>query len=154
LLGRLFPAQADNRFHGHRAAPWLLGLYVALKLVMSTNSIFNTTSVAVGGDGIPLDTFGPAAARTALMLFALVSLGQLALALGAVATLVRWRALVPFAYLMLSGEHIARRVIIQSYAVARTEGTPPGAYVNYALLTLLGVGLLLSLLNTNPRERS
>ncbi len=66
ILGRLFPARADNRFDGHRASLWLLGLFVALKLVMSVNSILNTESVAAGADGIPLHGFGPAAAREIL----------------------------------------------------------------------------------------
>ena len=96
MLDRLFPRQVDNRFDGHRAALWLMGLLVALKLVVSLNSIFNTASVAQGADGIPLDSYGVAAAREVLTLFALTALGQLALALVALAALIRWRALVPF----------------------------------------------------------
>ena len=51
LLARLFPRQADNRFDGHRAALWLLGLFVALKLVVGLNSILDTEAVAAGADG-------------------------------------------------------------------------------------------------------
>jgi hypothetical protein len=80
------------------------------------------------------------------MLFAITALAQLALALVALAALVRWRALVPFAYLMLISEHLARRFIVQTYAVPRTESTPVGVYVNFALLAVLGLGLALSLL--------
>jgi len=145
VVNRLFPYQVDNKFDGHRAALWLLGLFIALKLVMSVNSIVNTATVASSADGIPLDTFGPAAAQAVLMLFALMMLGQLMLSLIALATLVRWRALVPFMYLVLIGEHLARRIIVQSYAVARV-GAPAGVYVNYALLTLLVLGLVLALL--------
>ena len=32
MLERLFPRQVDNRFDGYRAALWLMGLLVALKL--------------------------------------------------------------------------------------------------------------------------
>lgn len=146
VLNRLFPRRVDNRFDGYRASLWLLGIYVALKLVMSVNSILNTEAVAVGGDGIPLDTFGSEAAAAVLMLFALMSLGQLVLALIALAVLIRWRAMVPFIYLLLIGEHLARRFIVQSFAVARSEGIPVGVYINYALLGLLIAGLLLSLI--------
>lgn len=149
MLGRLLPKQIDNRFDGYRAALWLLGLLVALKIVMSTNSILNTASVAVGGDGIPLDSFGPAAARTVLMLFASMSLGHLILALVALASLIRWRSFVPFIYLLLIVEHLGRRFIVQSYAVARTESTPVGVYVNYALLALLVLGFMLSLVRAS-----
>jgi len=147
MLGRLFPSQVDNRFEGYRAALWLLGLFVALKLVMSVNSIFNTASVAQGADGIPLDSFGPAAAREVLELFALMALGQLALALIALAILIRYRALVPLIYLVLLGEYVASRFIIQSYAVARSGGVSAG-YVTIAIVGLLTLGLALSLMRS------
>jgi hypothetical protein len=144
-LNRLFPRQIDNRFDGHRAALWLLGLFIALKLAMSVNSIVNTATVAAGADGLPLDSYGPAAARAVLMLFALMSLGQLTLALIALAILIRYRAMVPFIYLVLLGEQLARRFVVQSYAVPRTESTAVGGYVNLGLLALLTLGFILSL---------
>ena len=52
VLERLLPVRIDNHFRGNRAALWLLGLHVALKLIMSLNSIFNTRSVATGADGL------------------------------------------------------------------------------------------------------
>jgi len=154
MLGRLFPEPFDNRFDGYRAALWLPGLFIALKVAMSVNSIANTASVAAGADGIPLDSFGPAAARVVLMLFALMSLGQLTLALIALTTLIRYRAMVPFIYLVLLGEQLARRFIVQSYAVARTETGAAGWYLNYALLALLTLGLVLSLIPTRGGDRT
>ena len=151
MLKPLFPRQVDNTFGGYTAALWLLGLFIALKLAMSVNSMLNTAAVAAGADGLPLDSFGPAAARAVLMLFALVALGQLMLAVIALVTLIRYRALVPFIYLVLLGEHLARRFIVQGYAVERIEGTPVGWYVNAGLLTLLTIGLVLSL--TSGRQR-
>ena len=145
MLDRLFPKQADNSFGGHRAALWLLGLFVALKLVMGFNSILNTATVAAGADGIALDSFGPAAAREVLTLFALTSLGQLTLALVALTILVRYRTLVPFIYLVLLGEHLARRLIVQSYALERTETASIGLYINLGMLALLALGLAMSL---------
>jgi hypothetical protein len=152
MLNRLFPKQADNTFDGQRAALWLLGLFVALKVVMGVNSIWNTASVAAGADGLPLDSFDPEAARTVLMLFALISLGQLTLAVIALVTLIRYRAMVPFIYLVLLGEHLTRRFIVQSYDVARTEGISAGGYVNLGLLTLLTLGLVLSLIPLRQRR--
>jgi hypothetical protein len=146
VLGRLFPRQVDNRFDGHRAALWLLGLFVALKLVMSVNSIVDTASVAAGADGIPLDGFAPAAAREVLKLFALTALGQLTLAAIALAVLVRWRALVPFIYLVLLAEQIARRLIAQAHASAGAAGNPALGYVAFAFIAVLTLGLALSLL--------
>ena len=146
MLSRLFPAQVDNRFEGHRAALWLLGLLIALKLIVSLNSIFNTASVAQGADGIALDSFGPAAAREVLTLFALTALGQLALALVALAALIRWRALVPFLYLVSLGEQLARRLIVEAHDLARAGSSPVAWYVTYGVLALLALGLALSLI--------
>lgn len=154
MLSRLFPRQVDNRFEGHRAALWLLGLFVALKLVMSLNSIFNTQSVAAGADGIPLDSFGAAAAREVLTLFALMALGQLALALIALTLLIRYRALVPFIYLVLLADQVARRLIARANAAPGAEGNPVLWYVYLGFLALLTLGLVLSLVPGRGRQRS
>lgn len=149
MIQRLLPPIADNRFHGHRAALWLLGLLVALKLVMGVNSIFNTESVAVGADGIPLGSYGAAAARDVLKLFALTSLGQLMLALVALLVLLRYRALVPLIYLGLIGEQLARRAIVQSFG---GSASVTAVSINLGILALLAVGLLLALLPAGRRQ--
>jgi len=150
MLGRLFPRQVDNRFDGHRAALWLLGLVIALKLIMSANSILNTEAI-VTGDGIPLDSFGAAAAREVLTLFALMALGQLALALVALTVLVRYRALVPLICALMLAERLAGRLIIQTHAEAAV-GAPPIVWIMaIALPTLLGLALLLSLVPARGR---
>lgn len=146
MLERLFPRQADNRFEGLRPALWLLALLICLKLAMSVNSILNTETVAAGADGIPLASYGPAAAREVLLLFALMALGQLTITLIALATLIRWRALLPFVYLMLLAEQLARRAIARSHAAPDARITDVAWYVNYGLLTLLFLGLALSLI--------
>ncbi|HEX9932152.1 MAG TPA: hypothetical protein VGB08_04870 [Allosphingosinicella sp.] len=145
-LGRLFPCQIDNDFEGGRAALWLLGLLIALKLVVSLNSILNTASVAAGADGIALGSFSPAAAREVLTLFAMAALGQLALTLVALAALIRWRALVPFLFLVMLAEQLARRLIVQTHDPMRTGSSVVGWYVVYGVLALLVFGLVLSLL--------
>ena len=154
MLSRLFPKQVDNRFEGHRSALWLLGLLLAVKLIMSVNSILNTEKVAAGADGIPLDSFGPEAAREVLLLFALMALGHLFLELVALAVLIRYRALVPFIYLVLLGEHLARRFIVRSYAAPGAESSAIALTINYGLLTLLALGLLLSLIPARRGQRS
>ena len=73
-IDRLLPRQIDNSYDGRKAALWILGAYLALKLVMSVNMIANGATVAQNADGIPLDRFSPAAVREVLMLFALVAL--------------------------------------------------------------------------------
>lgn len=152
MLERIFPKQADNTFAGQRAALWLLGLLIFLKLAMSLNSIVNTESVAVGADGFRIDRYGADGARAVLMLFALTALGQLALALVSLTALIRYRSLLPLIYVVLVTEHVARRVIVQSYVVARGGTGSIGWYVNYGLLALLALGLLLSLVPAHGRR--
>lgn len=151
MIGRLFPRQVDNRFDGHRAALWLLGLFVALKLVMSVNSIVNTAAIAAG-DGIPLASFGPAAAGEVLTLFALMALGQLMLALIALTILVRYRALVPLICLLLLCERLAGRLIVWSNALPGAESTPIVSIMAVALPTLLILALVLSLIPARRRD--
>jgi len=81
-------------------------------------------------------------AREVLLLFAQMALGHLMLELIALVALIRYRALVPLVYLMLLGEHVARRLIAWSHG---TESTAVALSVNYGLLTLLTLGLALSL---------
>ena len=152
MIERLFPRQADNRFEGHPAALWLLGLLLFVKLAMSLNSILNTREVAVGADGIPLDSFGAEGARQVLLLFALMAVGHLFIELVALVALVRYRALVPFIYLVLLGEHLTRRAVARSYSVPGAESTDVALIVNYGLLAAMLLGLLLSLLPIRPKD--
>jgi hypothetical protein len=59
--------------------------------------------------------------------------------------------MVPFIYLVLLGEQLARRFIVQTYAVPRTESTAVGWYVNVGLVALLTLGLVLSLIPIGQR---
>ena len=150
MLNRLFPKRVGNRFEGNRAALWFLGAFVALKLIMSARSIFDTTSI-VTGDGIPLDSFGPAAAQQVLLLFALMALGQLTLALIALTIMLRYRALVPFICLLLLAERIANRLIAQSHSGA--GGDNPIVWIMAVTLpTLLVAALVLSLIPAPKRD--
>jgi len=151
VLDRLLPARIDNQFRGHRAALWLLGIYVALKLIMSLNSIFNTRSIATGADGLRLDTLPPDGAQALLMLFALIAIGQLFLNLFALLALVRYRAMVPLVFAMLLLELLCRRALVFDYAVAR-DGTAVGTYINLGLTAILFVGLVLSLTGSGDRR--
>lgn len=152
MFARLFPSQFDNRFQGWRAALWLLGLLLFLRLAISVNSIFNTESVAAGADKFPLASYGGDGARAVLMLFALHALAELMIALVGVLALVRYRAMVPFVFLLLSAEHVARRLVVQGYAIERSAPTTAAYVINYGMLAVLLGGLLLSLLPARKRH--
>ena len=144
MLNRLLPQHIDNTYHGYKLALWLFGLLVFMKLAIGVNSIFNGYSVASSADGIPLDTYTPAAARTVVTLFGLLGLSHLILCVLCIVVLVRYRALIPFMFALLLLEFVSRRLILQVLPIERT-GTPPGIYVNLVLLAVMLIGLVLSL---------
>lgn len=147
---RLLPTQVDNRFEGHRAALWFLGTFIALKLAMSVRSIVDTASV-VTGDGIPLGSFGPAAGREVLTLFALMALGQLMLASIALIILLRYRALIPSICLLLLIERVASRLIIWRDTVPGDQPAPIVWIMAVLLPSLLVLALIFSLLPGGQR---
>jgi hypothetical protein len=152
MFGRLFPQSIDNTYRGYRAALWLFGVVVVVRIVQSLGIIFNGYSVAKDADGIPLDTFPPAAAQTVVGLFALSALYRLILSLLCVVVLVRYRRAIPFMFAMLAVNYLAAQLILRFLPLART-GTPPGPIVNLVTLALVIVGLALSLRSRGIRTQ-
>jgi hypothetical protein len=144
MLDRLLPHRFDNTYDGHKLALWLFGLVMFMKVAMSLNSIFNSYVVATSADGIPLDTFPAAAAQTIVSIFALLGLATFMICLLGILALVRYRSMIPLLFVVLLLQFLGGRLILRFLPVVRT-GTPPGFYVNLALLALIIVGLALSL---------
>lgn len=144
MLEKLLPRNVDNTYHGYRIALWFFTAVVLMKLLISLNCIFNGRTVASSADGIPLDTFALDCARMVVNDFALWGLAQLMLCLVCLVVLVRYRALVSLMFVMLLLEFLARKLILHVLPIV-TTGTPPGVFVNLALLTLMVAGLALSL---------
>ena len=146
MLDQILPQPADNTYRGHKIALWLFGLVVLMKLAIGLNSIINGHTVASSADGIPLDTFTPAGAQAIVSLFAAWGLAQVVICALCLVVLVRYRALVPFLFVVLLLEHLSRRLIFYVMPIVRT-GTSTNLTVNLVLLTLMIVGLALSLWN-------
>lgn len=144
MLDQLFPRNAADTYRGRRLALWLFGIVVALKLGISLATLFNGYQAATVSDGIPLDTYTVAGAQTVLSLFALLGLSLLMFELVSLAVLVRYRALVPLMFLMHLLYHAGRYLVLYARPIARV-GTPPGFGINLVILTLIVVGLGLSL---------
>jgi len=143
-MSRLLPRSLDNTYRGHKLALWLFGLLLFLRGVMGVNSLFNGRPVLTSADGIPLDTYPPAAAETIVSLFALLAPSNLVLCLLGILVLLRYRSVIPFMFALLLLEHLGKRLILYLMPVVRT-GTPPGTYINLGLLAVMLLGLALSL---------
>jgi hypothetical protein len=145
MLSRLFPKTIDNGYRGPRTAVGLLVLVVLMKLSTCLGTIFATRRVALGPDGVPVDRVSPEIAGVMLQMLALIGLDQLVLTLVAVIALVRYRAMIPLAFLLLLTEQLGRRVIHMTHPAVHAEGATAGVYINLAILALMVIGFVLSL---------
>lgn len=145
------PNSADRTYHGHRLALWLFAVVVVMTACMSLVSVFNGYTVASSADGIPLDTYPPAAARTVVSLFALLGLSHFTFCLLCVFILARYRSMIPFMFALLLLENLGRKVVLYFLPIAR-NGTPPGSAVNLVLLSVMVAGLALSLWKEGKRK--
>ena len=98
MFNQILPRQVDNTYRGYKLALWLFGLVLFMKIAMSLNSIFNGYSVASSADGIPIDTYPSAAARTVISLFALLGLSNFVICLLCTLVLLRYRSMIPLMF--------------------------------------------------------
>jgi hypothetical protein len=146
MIDKLLPRTIDNTYRGYKAALWLLGLVVAVRILQSMMVIFNGYSTVKGADGIPLDTYAPEAAQTVMALFAQSSLWRLLFCLLSILVLVWYRSAVSLMFTLLLLHYLAARLLSQFVPMVR-EGTPPGSIVNLILFAIMIIGLVLSLRN-------
>jgi hypothetical protein len=143
MFARLFPRALDADYRGSRVALWLFGVVVAVKSLQSLMSIFNGHNIARTADGIPLDTYGSAAAAAFVALFALLGVAKLPFYALCVAALARYRSAVPLLFALLALEYLARSAALYYLPIARTSQTG-GLIVNRALFAMMLVGLWLA----------
>jgi hypothetical protein len=144
MFERILPRTIDNTYRGRKLALWLFGLLVLMKFVIGLNSIFNGRDVLTNADGVPLHTYPAAAAQSLVALWALLGLAHIVICVLSVFVLVRYRSMTPFMFALLLLQHLGGRVILQFIPLVST-GTPPGSFINLAVLALIIAGLALSL---------
>ncbi|WP_242101596.1 MULTISPECIES: hypothetical protein [unclassified Lysobacter] len=149
MVEMLFPRIADNRYPGRRLGLWLFGL-MPLKIAMGLNVMVNAPEVAQTADGVPVSSFGAAAAAAFSFVFAAWGLGQLVLGLASLVVLLRYRSLVPLAFLLLLIEQSGRMSLRLLWPVQRIDA--PGSTINLVLVALLALGFILSI--WRPRQAS
>jgi len=144
MLRVLFPRVIDNSFRGQWLGFWLLAPVLVLKLGIGVASLL-TPQRANSADAIDVSSFSDAALRSEATATALLGLLHLAIGLMGVLAMIRYRAMVPLIYLWLIAEFLARRVVLTLYPIDRVAGTSSGSIVNIVLLSMMALGLLLSL---------
>ena len=151
MLEMLFPRAADNRYPGRRLGLWLFGL-MPLKMAMGLNVMVNAPDVARSADGVPVNSFGAAAAAAFSFVFAAWGLGQLVLGLASLVVLLRYRSLVPLAFLALLIEQSGRMLLRLQWPVQRMDA--PGTTINIVIVAILAVGFMLSIWQPGPDNSS
>lgn len=152
MLERILPRRLDNTYRGQTIAIWIFVALLLMKTGIALGTIFNGHDAAQRADGIPLDSFGVAGAHAVLTLFAMWGLSQLVFSVFGVLALIRWRALIPFMFVLLLVEHLARRWILLVMPIVRS-GTSPSVYINLVILPILMIaGVVLSLWPRAERE--
>lgn len=149
MFNRIFPRQFDNNYRGHWLAIWLFAPVVLARLAMAANSIINTRYVASAADGIPVDSYTAGGAAAVVALFAIGGLSQLLFGLQGLMALIRYRAMIPFMYLLFLITQVGGRVLALMHPVARS-GVPTaqlGLAFVIAFTAMTIVGFVLSLLN-------
>jgi hypothetical protein len=148
MFNQIFPDRVDNAYRGNRLALWLFASVVLLKVGLGLNSIFNGDLMATSGDGIPLDTFAPACARTVVSLYALWGLAHLTLGLLCFLVLLRYRTMIPLMFALLLLEQLSRGPILHFLPLGGTGSgmeSPGISPFPYGFLALMILGLALSL---------
>ncbi len=144
MWARLLPKTVDNRYSGHPLALWMFVPITVVTIGRSLVHMFKADGGAQSIATIPLDSYSQAAAAAVVLIFALWGLQQLLAGLVYVAVLLRYRALLPFMYLLLLLEY-AGRMGLGIWKPMVTLSRPPGARFNFAMIALASVMLVLSL---------
>ncbi len=142
MLATIFPHPAANCYPGRRLGLWLFAL-MPLKIAMGLNVMLNAPQVAQSADGVAVNSFGAGATAAFSFVFAAWGLCQLVLGLTSLVVLLRYRSLIPLAFLALLIEQ-AGRMLLRFYWPIERSDTAPGTAINFALTAVMLLGFILS----------
>ena len=150
MIQKILPPSIDNTYRGHKLALWLFAVVLFVRMAQSVTVMFAGDYVARSADGIPLETFSPAAAQTVVAIFGLSSLNRLFILLLGVLALMRYRSAVSLMFVVLMLNYLAGQLFLQFVPLVRI-GTPQGPLINLILFVLMVIGLPLSLRHRGER---
>lgn len=141
FLDILLPARADNSLRGSKLPFYIFTLIAAVGVVRSCIHIFSPDGGAGSIAGMDLSVSG---ANGIIFAFALWGSSQLIYAFLQWLVILRYRALIPFMWLVQLFETLGRMLIGRIKPVTFAH-TPPGAYQNDIYLGLAAAMLALAL---------
>ena len=159
MLSRLFPGTLTNTYEGSWFAVWLLAPVLVIKTLMGfnfsgLNPLVDVANILRTVDGVPIDSFSPAAADAVLRSAAAWGVALLALCLAVWMILLRYRAAIPLAVFFLLFEQLARTGTASAHSlsalIAGESTLSMSAIINLSLTALLLAAFGLSLLRVRP----
>jgi len=154
VLTTIFPRQADNTFRGHRIAIVLFALFTVRAFSGSLTHMFTADGGAQSIASMPLDDYPTGAAENIITVFAIAGLYQLLTALFNVVVLWRYRSLIPLMYLFFVLEYVLRIAKPLYTPGGEIVSTPPGYWLDRALLPVLLVSFVLAVWNPGRSART
>ena len=152
MFSLLFPKVIDNKYRGQWLALVFFAPVLLLKIMMGFNVAgFNPAlevrDILQDVDGIPLDTYSTAAA-TDLVFFANAwGLSLFTICLVGVIALIRYRAMIPIAILLLTVEQVGHKAMaIAESGLGVGPDMSAGNIINWVLSAALVLALALSMM--------
>lgn len=145
----LLPRSIDNHYRGRNLALWLFWVVVIIRAAQGVSLMINGYSIVKDADGIPLETFPPAAAQSIVAMFAVSGGSRLVLSILGVLIFVRYKSAIPLMLALLALDQVVKQLLLYIYPLYRV-GNPIGPTVNGVLLALTIIGLVLSVWGKRP----
>lgn len=105
--------------------------------------MINGYSIVKDADGIPLETFPPAAAQSIVAMFVLSGGSRVVLSILGILVFFRYRSAVPLVLALLALDQVAKQLLLYAYPLYRV-GNSIGPTINLVLLALTITALALS----------
>lgn len=147
----LFPTTIDNQYRGNKLGYWLFCLLTIILMARSLVHVFKHDGGAQSIATIPLDSWPIEAANTVIALFALWGLLQVVIAGIQIIAIVKYKALIPFLYLIMVLTQLGR-MTIGEFKTVETAGTAPAAALSWYFLAIYTTGLVLSLIEKSNKK--
>lgn len=138
------PRSIDNHYRGQKLALWLFWIVLIIRAAQGVSLIINGHAIVKEADGIPLETFPPAAAQSIVAMFALSGGARLVLSILGILIFVRYRSAIPLMLALLALDQAVKELLLYVYPLYRV-GNPIGPTINLVLLFLTIIGFALSL---------
>ena len=101
MIDKMFPKQLNNDYNGHALAKWVFVLLTTVTIVRSLIHMFSSDGGAQSIATIPLNSFTQGGAAAVVLIFSMWGLSQLLIGFVFVVVLWRYKAFIPFMYLLI-----------------------------------------------------